>query len=277
MRLTAIVPIYGFDPNRETALKILVECIKEQDLFEYGEDSKPKANKNYDVIFVEQAKSQDQFDKFALTGSEREYLQNLPENMIHIILPYQENGFNKAWCMNVGAKEAKSDRLVFLDADTLFDKNFFHRIADFGDANKSLFYMCWDYIINMPGKDQPTVRIYEKTLQTAGGVFAVDKAFYWSIGGMCENYFGHGGEDNDFWFRANHKLGSKEKNNVPNMPYALLHWYHDWAIPSDKRYYFLDRTTENINEIINRLKSAELGNKKFPTMINFDDLQVNKE
>ena len=266
MRLSAIIPIFGFDPNRETALKMMIQSCIEQDLFEYDANSQPTGNKNYEVIIVEQNETRE--------PRRRNYLEALPPYIKHIRLDYQEKGFNKAWCMNVGAREAKCNTLVYLDADTLFDKNFFERIAKFSESKRLDFFLCWQYIMGMPGKDAPLPRLIETTLLTAGGAFCVQKEFFWSIGGMCENYFGYGGEDNDFWCRANHKLGKTSENNIQNMPYALLHWYHDWAKPSDERYYFLNRTVEHTEEVMSRLRTKKLGNIRQPTLIDFSGLDL---
>lgn len=266
MRLTAIVPIYGFDSNRVEALKHLVNSILEQDLVEYDENSQPTKNKNYEVIFIEQNCHPNN------NPIKRHYLHNLPENCKWIVLPYQEKGFNKAWCMNVAARKASCNELLFLDADTLFDKNYFERIANFHEQNNYKFFLGWKFIIGMPGKDAPTARIIETTILTAGGSFFIDRHFYWDIGGMCENYYGYGGEDNDFWLRANYTLGDREKNNIPNMDYALLHWYHDWAVPSPDRHYFLNRTKDHTQIIISRLKQMTLGSPLKPKEILFSDL-----
>lgn len=265
MRLTAIIPIFGFDKNREEALKHLIESIKLQDLQEYDSNSIPTGRKNFEAIFIEQADN--------LVARERPYLKDLPEYMKHIVLPYQDKGFNKSWVMNVAVRQAVSNSILFIDADTLFDTNYFERVANFKEKNFYKFFLAWEYIILMPGKDNPITRIIEKTILTAGGSFCIEKDFFWSCGGMCENYFGYGAEDNDFWLRANLKLGNKNSNNVPNLPYALLHWYHDWAKPSEERQYYLNRTRDYTIEIISRLASVELGNPEKPTLINFSDLQ----
>lgn len=257
IELSVIVPLYGFQPQREEALQNLLKTIDAQDM-KLVVNNVLTEERRFEVIIVEQ-KSTDMHNFPA-----RPYLK-------HIVLPGQEKGFNKSWCMNVAAKAATSDNLVYLDVDMVFDKTYFDKINRFKSPNVN-YFTCWQYIISMPGKDQPIARLITKDVLTAGGAFFINKGFFWSAGGMNENYFGYGGEDNDLWVRVNRLLGDRTAHNVPSMPYALGHWYHDWAAPSPDRFYPLNRTNQHTNTVIERLKAAPLGNPAAPTLIELADL-----
>jgi predicted glycosyltransferase involved in capsule biosynthesis len=255
IELSIIIPLYGFQPQREEALANTLKAIDAQDFLRKGTNER-----RYEVVVVEQA-------------SPKSHIFPQRQHFRHITLPAQEAGFNKSWAMNVGARNSTTSSLVFLDVDMVFDKTYFNKINQFKRLHRD-YFTCWQYIVTMPGKDNPVARIITQDILTSGGAFYVDRDFFWRAGGMNENYFGYGGEDNDLWVRVNRLLGSKEGHNVPSMPYALAHWYHDWAAPSPDRFYPLNRTNQFTNEIMARLQKAKLGNVSHPTPIDISDLQL---
>ncbi len=255
--LSVIIPLYGFQYQREDALQNLFNQLDDQDLI--IDDS---GNKNFEVIFVEQT-------------CEQGVHSNIPHKpyIKHITLPAQTNGFNKSWCMNVAANQASTDDLVFLDVDMIFDSTYFSRI----NAHKSSlrYFTCWSYIIQQPGKDNPAARVvFTERTHTAGGCFFTKRSFYWEVGGMNENYFGYGGEDNDMWIRVNRRLGPYNRPNITYMDFTLEHWYHDWAAPSPDRLDILGRTNRHSNEVTKRLKATQLGKPEGPTTIDVSDLSI---
>ena len=262
MTISIIVPFYGFQHQREQALNSLFTTIEAQDLRICDAGNNPTEEKDFEVIFVEQTCAQ---------GAHT----NIPQksHIKHIILPAQ-HAFNKSWCMNVGAKAAKTDNLVFLDVDMIFDKTFFCRINNLMSTTKLKFFLCWTFILSLPGKDQPVARLINKSVMTAGGAFFVNRAFFWSAGGMNENYFGYGGEDNDLWVRVNELLGDKGLYNITAMQGAIGHWYHDWAEPSPERFYHLNRTVQYIVEVSRRLRATTLGVPTGPTLVDMSDLAL---
>ena len=116
MKLSVIIPVHGFDPNRDAAFRQLMKTIVAQDLMTNGE-------KDFEVLIVEQR-----------TG-ERDHETEIPTfpYIRHIKLRDQAKGFNKSWCMNVGARQAKTKQLVFLDVDMIFGKCFFDKIRRHAD------------------------------------------------------------------------------------------------------------------------------------------------
>jgi predicted glycosyltransferase involved in capsule biosynthesis len=262
IQLSVIVPLYGFQKQREAALQSLLVAIDAQDARVVDAAGHPTEEKRFEVIIVEQ-KSPGKSGPVWHNFDEKPYLK-------HIVLPMQEKGFNKSWCMNVAAKKASCEILMFLDVDMVFDKTYFDKIMRHKSCKR--YFTCWQYIVSMPGKDMPVAKIITKDILTAGGAFCVERGFFWDAGGMNENYFGYGGEDNDLWVRVNRLLGDRTKHNVDFLPYALGHHYHDWAEPSPDRFYPLNRTNQHTATVMAKLKAAPLGNPDGPTLIDLSDI-----
>ena len=269
MEISVIIPIYGFNQFREYTISMAMKAFAMQDFRVCDANNNPTDVKNFEVIIVEQGSDPER--GFHHSFQPQPWLE-------HIKLPAQPI-FNKSWCMNVGAKAAKSKWLVFLDADLLFGKDFLSRINFFRQKGMPhiRYFTCWQYILAMPGKDEPILRLIDPSICTAGGAFCSQKDFFWNIGGMNENYFGYGGEDNDLWVRANINLGKKNSNNIPSMPYALVHHYHDWAIPSPDRLDILSRTLKYPVQVMDKLvaNKSKLGSLEAPTITDMSDLIIN--
>lgn len=261
IQLSVIVPLYGFQKQRDAAFQSLLTAIDAQDARVVDGGGNPTEAKRFEVIVVEQKSPNSPAS------------HNIPSKpyLKHLVLPDQAKGFNKSWCMNAAAKQAQCDTLMFLDVDMVFDKTYFDKIIRFKNPNVK-YFTCWQYIVSMPGKDMPVAKIITKDILTAGGAFCIEKKFFWDAGGMNENYFGYGGEDNDLWVRVNRLLGDKSKHNIPSLPYALGHHYHDWAEPSPDRFYPLNRTNQHTATVMAKLKAAQLGNPNGPTLIELSDI-----
>ena len=130
---------------------------------------------------------------------------------------------------------------------------------------------CWNYIICLIGKDNPTARhIRPDTTFAMGGIWYAEKDCYFNVlGGMNENYFGYGGEDNDAYERA---CFAYKISAVSYMSYPLAHQYHDWAKPNQNCGKYFEITKKYPEIIIKRLKEANLGNKEAPSVIEIEDL-----
>jgi len=222
--------------TRRNALDKTLECIKKQ------------TYKDFELVFVEML-----FDN--------------PSNVVisngkHIQLKYpphlQDRMMNKSWCINVGVRNSQYDNLVVMDADMCFDEGYFQRIVDYSQKGDK-FFICFDKIFCEIGRDNPEERIRPAfLLKTAGGVFFIKKDFFWDVGGMNESYFGYGSEDNDFWRRANHLLGT-----INNMPDSIQHTYHHWYTgryklnPNREKFFYT--TMVDISKTIKTLKELNLG------------------
>ncbi len=241
-------------PSRELLLKNLLDCLSVQDL------KCPEITIEFELIIAEQIES----DKILQAIKSIEDI--VPKNLAtyrHIQLKSNEC-FNKSWCMNIGAKNAKYDDLIFMDADSLFDSNFLksvrlYMLESLADKYRKIFF-CWNQLIGLQGKDNPNIRYIRPDLTRAmGGIWFSEKN---------ENYFGYGGEDNDMWERASYLLGFQPHC----MNYTLLHQYHDWEIPAPNAVRYFEKARSNPVKVTDRIKAAGIGKEFQPTLIGMDDL-----
>lgn len=254
-KLSVIIPYTGHDPLREEALKNLILALTQQDLSEV-EASKEVAI-IHEIIIVEQR----------TTKTYKNHSFD-PEYVTHYCVEH-EGAFNKSWCMNVGYRKAKGKWLLFLDADMLIPKNYLGVIRDFYENTKEPFFIGWNTMIALPGRDNPLMRVVVKESSlTAGGAFFVTKEFFEMTGRMDESYDGYGGEDNDFWIRGKHLL----KRDPSYLNHPLVHQYHHWAEPHPDRLTKLYKTHGNLDEVINRLRKTTHGDMTKPQAIDRDDL-----
>lgn len=181
-------------------------------------------------------------------------------------LPY----FNKSWLLNIGARQAKYEHLVFLDAEMLFENDLLGKILV--EAKKYKAFICWDRMIINVGRDNPTERLYTpKTSQNLGGCWYFDKDYYFNeFGGMCENFKGYGAEDNEAWDRLRYVF----EVPIPRLDYTLIHQYHDWTPVEDTagtdyrenlRLWKFSKGHPRV--VIDYLKQAGVGKSESPTFI----------
>jgi glycosyltransferase involved in cell wall biosynthesis len=257
MKLTVVTCITGFDPLRTKGLNKLIESLQKQTF------------KEFEVIIVEQAQNPLMYHKFE---------DNLFSNFQHIKLPYQSKGFNKAWCMNVAVNHSNTELLCFMDADMRFDEHYLEKAYEFKQKEKHRFFLGWEVLIKEEGRDEKHDRtIYSQVIKTAGGIFWIDKYFWWEAGGMCEEFFGYGGEDNDFWQRANVCLGGDWKHCwVHRFPYTIYHTYHHDAPVTSERLHILNITAEQPHEVIKKLKKHNLGKIEGPVDANVKAIKLKK-
>ena len=249
MRLSVILPYcYGGDELRLTALANTFESIRGQEV------------KDYELIVVEQL--------VKATKPTFPYIGRV-DQFITLKDP-QNRWYNKSWCMNVGARKARTDKLLFLDADVLFGKEYFDKILDY--ANHYAFFYGYNWIALMPGRDNPLIRVKpHKDLHAAGASWFSTKQFFWDrLTGCNENYFGYGSEDQDIHLRAKYILGS-----IPELDYPIVHQYHHWASEEGGANPWVNKdggitfgTLRMAPDIIvDRLKLATLGQLNEPTLI----------
>ncbi len=264
IHFSVIVPWKGGNPVREKSLQNMINCLSVQ---ETPASLEPIV---YELIIVEQAELMDNLGSLRYS-----VIPSLSVPYKHIRLSSKDS-FNKSWCMNVGARQAIYPHLLFMDADSLFGKDFFRTIKRYireTPAPHNNIMFCWNYIIALIGKDNPIARHIRPDMTMAmGGIWYAKKDFYFNeFGGMNENYFGYGGEDNDAYERA---CFAMKVPAVSYMPYPLAHQYHDWEPQSNRAINYFDITRKYPQEIINRLKSIGVGNSDHPSLINVEDLKV---
>jgi len=157
---------------------------------------------------------------------------------IHTPLPRPDLPYNRSWTLNVGARQAKGRLLVLHDNDFLVPQAYaselmkeFSRGSEVINPKRFIFYLSKEGTGRIFAgnrfifKDAP-----EKIVQNleAGGSVAVSRDAYFAVGGFDESFIGWGGEDNEFWDRA-------QTRKV--CPYGYLPFVHLWhAAQPDKHY-----------------------------------------
>ena len=250
--LTLIIAYsYSEDKNRQKALELLMHNINKQKFT------------NFEVIAVEQT-------IISLDNKHSFPYKHLVDKYILLKDPKQRP-FNKSWVMNVGARQSRSNNLLFIDADILFESDFLQKINNTIPYFK--LFKCWSQYDCMPGQDNPYKRIHtQKTISCLIGVWYCEKNYYFNVlGGYNENYFGYGREDNDIWARGNYLL-----KEIHCMNYTLSHYYHHWHPKEGANPYnandsegdrILKMTSSNPQKVINILTKTNLGQLESPTLI----------
>lgn len=248
-RLSIIVPyIYDYtDPEeiREQSLIKLLYAIRNQT---FG---------GHELILVE----------YIVKGNRAKFKhRNLVNKYISLTDP---RPFNKSWCINVAMKESYHNSILVIDADNLFGLDYFERIKKHDETErKNNIFLCYNHYIKMPGRDEE-LKIYTNERYTISGVWYVSKDFFFSeLGGMNENYFGYGAEDDDLTCRVEYRY----LDNPPYMNYSLIHQYHHLAQPAPDRIKKLEITKADVGKTMKILINNKelLGNKDSPTILEFE-------
>ncbi len=155
---------------------------------------------------------------------------------------YNPGLFNKAWALNIAAREAKAAILVFMDADILLEQDGFEqmlqRLGSDADAvspydtffdldeSETLRLMEGDLgLVVERREDEINRRSLMQRSPFCGGVFGVTRALYDRVGGLDERFVGWGGEDDAMTARLEHFA-----HNMITLDQS--HAYHLWHPPS---------------------------------------------
>lgn len=265
INFSIIIPWQSGDPMREESLKNLLQCLKTQD-----GTLLVKQPIIFELVIVEQVTPQTSYE------ANKKIKEILPQEFAgakYIQLIHDNPSFNKSWCMNVGANSAYYDHLIFVDADSLFGKDYLSIITDHViNTNQTInkVMLCWNRLICMPGRDNPVTRYVRPDITRAlGGIWYTYRPYFKSVlGGMNENYASYGGEDNDIYERA----VFAQKHDLVMIPYTLVHQYHHWAKQASNADHLFNISLQNCQAVTERLKSTPIGNPEHPTLIDMDDL-----
>ena len=155
---------------------------------------------------------------------------------VHTPPPHPDMPYCRSWALNVGARVAAGKVLVFHDNDMLvpiaYAAELWERYkAGYEAINLKRFIL---YLTDAHSRRIESERglslaeppeVIMQNLE-AGGSVAITASAFFAIGGYDESFVGWGGEDNEFWERAQtHRV----------WPYAYLPIVHLWHAPQPEK------------------------------------------
>lgn len=167
---------------------------------------------------------------------------------VHTPLPRADMPYSRSWAFNVGARNANSELLILHDNDMLVPESYAAEVvAKFKAGNevinlkRFIFYQSEAHTNRIiSGERLLNIAPPSSVVQNleAGGSLAISKEAHFRIGGFDESFVGWGGEDNEFWERA-------QTQTV--WPYGYLPIVHLWH-PSQPEKHDPSRFTASLLE-----------------------------
>jgi predicted glycosyltransferase involved in capsule biosynthesis len=173
----------------------------------------------------------------------------------------------RSWTLNVGARLARGSLLIFHDNDILVPEDYASELVrryqqgyEVINLKRFVFYLAeidtkhFFDTAALPPNAHP-----EAIMQNAeaGGSIAVGRDAFISLGGYDESFIGWGGEDNEFWERAQTRM---------IWPFGYLPMLHLWHAPQPRKWdpanpaIHLYRERSNVAP---ELRITELSSRKF--------------
>jgi hypothetical protein len=200
---------------------------------------------------------------------------HLPSWVHHVHTPPPEPGmpYCRSWTFNVGARHAAAPVLVLHDNDMLVSADYAASILarmaqgfEVVNHKRFIFYLSEAHTrLVFDGQAALSSEAPVAIVQNleAGGSVAVTREAFDKIGGMDESFIGWGGEDNEFWDRA---------QTLRVWPYAALPIVHLWHAAQPEKQKPGNRTLEHFKALssvsaadrIERLRSMARGELSGP-------------
>ena len=196
--------------------------------------------------------------------------------VIHSPPPSPDMPYSRSWAFNVAARHASGDVLVLHDNDMLVPSNYAAWISErialgylVVNPKRFVFYLSEKHtngvLAGTEGIGGLAPEVVVQNLE-GGGSVALTRGAFDSIGGMDESFIGWGGEDSEFWERAQ-TLRTWSWGGLP-----IVHLWHA-AQPekgvSESRavLQYQQLTAIDPTERIARLKSSARGCPSGPSLI----------
>lgn len=193
--------------------------------------------------------------------------------LIHTPPPDADMPYCRSWTFNVAARHARGKVLVLHDNDMLVPDDYAAQIVkrvemgyDAVNLKRFIFYLTPNHTQDVfAGSAKLTSAPPQVIVQNleAGGSVAITRAGFDQIGGMDESFIGWGGEDNEFWERAQ-TLRAWPWANLPivHLHHTAQPGKHDAQYPTAHLYQTLAQVAPA--ERIRRLRATEHGNLTGP-------------
>ena len=143
---------------------------------------------------------------------EREVESKLPPwvRYIHTPPPTRDYDYNRSWTLNAGARAARGELVVLHDNDILVPRRYAAELHarmregfDFLDLKRFTFYLPEETTQRFFASGVLRTNVASTVVQNLRGAsIAASRRAYFAIGGFDESFVGWGGEDNEFWERA---------------------------------------------------------------------------
>ncbi len=177
---------------------------------------------------------------------------------IHTPPPAADMPYCRSWTFNIGAKHAQADVLVLHDNDMLIPANYSTSILEkvgncyeVVNLKRFIFYLTEKHsnpVFSSNAELLSTAPDYIVQNLEAGGSVAITKKAYENIGGLDESFIGWGGEDSEFWERAQvlkvwpysnlpivHLWHAAQPGKAQSDNQTMQHYQKLCTIPAEKR------------------------------------------
>ena len=148
---------------------------------------------------------------------------------IHTPPPTTTMPYCRSWAFNVGVQHARAKVLILHDNDIVVPEFYAREAArrcaqghDFANLKRFIFYLSemhtTEIFAERAAFEQLAPLSIGQNLE-GGGSLVTTRDAYDDVGGMDETFIGWGGEDNEFWERAQTR---------PHWPYSYMSLVHLW-------------------------------------------------